>query len=130
VIAITYCGIWNERAYDVAWIKLLRRTLNRAGLAQVKLVAADEVRTWTIADQMAADPELRDAVQVIGTHFPAEFSACQMLPGGGSCVAAVAPDGKDFSIVVETMGAKSQVANNHCRTGVSNSDSRKSVCSW
>jgi galactosylceramidase len=67
---ISYCGIWNERMYDVAWIKLLRQTLNRAGLERVQIVAADEINKWTIADKMAKDPALRDAVQVIGTHYP------------------------------------------------------------
>jgi hypothetical protein len=67
---ISYCGIWNEKPYDVEWIKLLRQTLNRAGLQHVQIVAADEVNRWTIADRMAADPALRDAVQVIGTHYP------------------------------------------------------------
>ena len=69
-IDITYCGCWNEKAYDVEWIKLLRKTLNDAGLEEVKIVAADEINRWTIADKMAEDAELRDAVQVIGTHYP------------------------------------------------------------
>jgi galactosylceramidase len=202
---IRYCGIWNERPYDVAWIKLLRQTLNRAGLQSVQLVAADEVNKWTIAEKMAADGELRDAVQVVGTHYPKFKStetarsfgkpvwanedgpwngdwatglarsynrnyvigkmtktiiwspvtsyfdclplpgsglmranqpwsghyevqaavwitahttqfiqpgwkyldeACRMLPGGGSCVAAAAPDGRAFSVVIETKDAK------------------------
>lgn len=209
---ISYCGIWNERPYDVGWIKLLRQTLNQAGLESVQIVAADEVNKWTIADKMAKDPVLRDAVQVIGTHYPLLKStaaalssgkplwanedgpwsgrwaapsaycfglaqaynrnyvvgkmtksiiwspissyydifplpgsglmkanqpwsghyeiqpavwitahttqfiqpgwkylagdACALLPGGGSRVAAVSPDGKDISIVIETFGAK------------------------
>lgn len=69
-IDVSYCGIWNERPYDVEWIKLLRRTLDQAGLEKVQIVAADEVNKWTIAEKMAADPELRDAVQVVGTHYP------------------------------------------------------------
>jgi hypothetical protein len=186
--------------------------LNRNGLERVKIVAADEINAWTIADQMAKDPQLKDAVQVIGTHYPLYNStptarslgkpvwaseegtwsgnwaatagqcaglaqtynrnyvigkmtasivwspvtsyydifpiagsglmranqpwsghyevqpaiwltahttqfiqpgwkylggnACQMLPEGGSRVAAISPDGKDFSVVVETMDAK------------------------
>lgn len=210
-IDISYCGIWNERPYDAEWIKLLRRTLNKAGLENVQIVAADEVNKWTIADKMAGDPQLREAVQVIGTHYPrfdapaiahsfgkpvwssedgpwsgrwdasgvaagplmqlynrnyivgkmtktiiwspvtayydiltypgsglmranqpwsghyevqpgiwitahtTQFfqpgwkyldGACGFLWGGGSCVAAVAPDGKAFSVVVETLRAK------------------------
>jgi len=33
-------------------------------------------------------------------------SACGLLPGGGSHVAAVSPDGKNVSIVIETIGSK------------------------
>ncbi len=33
--------------------------------------------------------------------------ACRLLPGGGSVVALVSPDGRDVSVVVETVGAKS-----------------------
>ena len=177
----------------------------------MKIVAADEVAQWTIADHMAKDPELRAAVQVVGTHYPhchstpmarqfrqagvgqrrwtlerelgrpqravpgcpafnrnyaegkmtatiiwspitsyydilplpgsglmranqpwsghydvqpavwmtahtTQFiepgwkylggSACGLLQGGGSHVAAVSPEGQDFSVVVETIGAK------------------------
>jgi hypothetical protein len=209
---ISYCGIWNEKPYDTQWIKRLRRTLDHAGLQQVKIVAADEVNRWTIADKMASDLELREAVQIIGTHYPhfkstptaqslgkpvwaneegpwsgrwaasagqcfglapaynrnyvvgkmtksivwspitayydilplpgsglmkanqpwsghyevqpaiwitahtTQFiepdwkylagDACAVLPGGGSQIAAVSPDGSDFSLVVETFGAK------------------------
>jgi len=209
---IGYCGCWNEKPYDVQWLKLLRKTLNRSGLEGVKIVAADEINRWTIADRMAGDAELRDAVQVIGTHYPhfesppaarslgkplwagedgpwsgrwaaaarqcfglaqaysrnyvvgkmtktivwspitsyydilplggsglmkanepwsghyevqpaiwvtahtTQFiepgwkylggGACSLLPGGGSRVAAVSPGGRDFSVAVETMGAK------------------------
>ncbi len=209
---ISYCGVWNEKPYDTEWIKLLRKTLDKNGLRRVKIVAADEINHWTIADRMAKDPELRDAVQVVGTHYPhfqstpaarsfgkpvwanedgpwngnwaaaagqcgglaqacnrnyvlgkmsktivwspvtsyydilplpgsglmranqpwsghydvqpavwitahtTQFiepgwkylggSACGMLPGGGSHVAAVSADGKSLSVVIETIGAK------------------------
>lgn len=210
---ISYCGIWNEKPYDTEWIKLLRKTLDKRGLEHVKIVAADELGKWTIADRMAEDAELRHAVQVIGKHYPhcrstplaqslgkplwanedgpwsgnwaasragqcaglpqtfnrnyvggkltktiiwspitsyydvlplpgsglmranqpwsghydvqpavwmtahtTQFiepgwkylggSACGLLPGGGSHVTAVSPDGKSLSVVIETFGAK------------------------
>ncbi len=67
---ISYCGIWNEKPYDIGWIKLLRKTLDRSGLECVKVVAADEINQWTIAEHMAKDRGLRDAVQVVGAHYP------------------------------------------------------------
>ena len=84
-LEISYCGIWNERKYDVEWIKLLRQTLNRAGLERVQIVAADEINKWTIADKMAADPVLRDAVQVVGTHYPKCKSTPVALSFGQPC---------------------------------------------
>ena len=33
-------------------------------------------------------------------------SACLLLPGVGSCVALAAPDGRDYSIIIETSKAK------------------------
>jgi len=33
-------------------------------------------------------------------------AGCLLLSGGGSCVALVAPNGRDFSIIIETSGAK------------------------
>ena len=210
---ISYCGGWNERKHNPEWFKMLRKTLDAAGLKQVKIVAADEVGQWGVADAMQKDAAFRDAVQVIGTHYPQykstpaarslgkplwasedgpwlgswagtagvcpggltpaynrnyviggmtktiiwspissyydilplpgsglmkanqpwsghyevqpaiwitahttqfiepgwkymDSNACAMLSGGGSHVAAVSPDGKEFSVVIETMGAK------------------------
>lgn len=216
---ISYCGIWNEKHYDIEWIKLLRRTLNRNGLERVQIVAADQTPgngdpdIWRLARELPADRELANAVAVIGAHYPKFTStetaknsgkrlwssedgpwsgkwgvttspcaglpqaynrnyvlgkmtktviwspiscyynnlplpgsgmmqanepwsghyevqpaiwltahttqfiepgwkylagdACRMLPGGGSQVAAVSPDGQKLSVVIETMGAKS-----------------------
>lgn len=66
---IAYIGIWNETAYDPNWIKLLRKTLDRNDLADVKIVGADQTNTWKIVDQMNADPELAKAVAVVGVHY-------------------------------------------------------------
>ncbi len=67
-LKIDYTGIWNEREYDKEWIKLLRRTLDRNGLKEVKIIAAD-VFDWKLADEMAIDPELDDAIYAIGLHY-------------------------------------------------------------
>jgi galactosylceramidase len=69
-LQMDYVGIWNERAYDTAWIKLLRKTLDRNDLKSVKIVAADEITTWTIADKMKDDSELAAAIDVVGVHYP------------------------------------------------------------
>jgi hypothetical protein len=69
-LQMDYVGVWNERAYDTAWIKLLRKTLDRSGLQSVKIVAADEINAWTIVDKMKNDLELARAIDVVGVHYP------------------------------------------------------------
>ena len=70
-VDINYCGIWNETPHNRDWIKLLRRTLDRVGLARVQIVASDQVGQdpWRIAREMSADPELTSAVRVVGAHY-------------------------------------------------------------
>ncbi len=69
---IDYCGIWNETPHDVAWIKLLRRTLNRSGLSAVRVIACDdyELGGWRIVNELAHDAELSRAVYAVGVHYP------------------------------------------------------------
>jgi O-Glycosyl hydrolase len=66
---IDYVGIWNETPYNTQWIKTLSKELKRNSLS-AKIVAADEVCSWNIAEDMKNDPELMAAVDVIGTHYP------------------------------------------------------------
>lgn len=72
-LTIDYCGIWNETPYDVGWIKVLRRTLDEAGLRHVKIVAADQTPDiappWKIAEDILADGALAAAVHTIGAHY-------------------------------------------------------------
>ena len=66
---IDFCGVWNESGYDVAWIKLLRKTLDRRGLARIGIVA-DDGSDWRIAEDVVRDPELKKAVYAVGNHYP------------------------------------------------------------
>ncbi len=68
-LEINYVGIWNEANYDVGYIKLLRKTLDAAGLS-TKIVAADLYENqWKITDDLDADPVLKQAVFAIGVHY-------------------------------------------------------------
>ena len=69
-VDIDFCGVWNETLYDTSWIKLLRATLDRRGLSRVGIVAADEIYPWTIANALERDEALKNAVRVVGTHYP------------------------------------------------------------
>lgn len=80
-----YQGIWNETRYDVEWIKLLRRTLDRAGLSGVKIAAADQAEDplkWKIAEDAAKDPELERALYAYGDHYAAYLSSAQARRSG------------------------------------------------
>uniref|UniRef100_A0A8C0FGB5 Galactocerebrosidase n=1 Tax=Bubo bubo TaxID=30461 RepID=A0A8C0FGB5_BUBBB len=66
---IDYVGIWNERAFSSKYIKLLRYTLDKHDLQQVRIIASD--RLWEpISFVLLLDSELRGVVDVIGAHYP------------------------------------------------------------
>ncbi|KAB0342867.1 hypothetical protein FD754_019793 [Muntiacus muntjak] len=66
---IDYIGIWNERAFDINYIKVLRRMLNHQGLQHVKIIASDNL--WEpISASVLLDPELLKVIDVIGAHYP------------------------------------------------------------
>lgn len=70
-LTMNYQGIRNEAGYKVPWIKTLRKTLDKNGLQDVKLVAADDPGDveWKIVKDMLADPELNKAVDVAAVHY-------------------------------------------------------------
>ncbi len=64
----------NERDLDPVWIKYLALRLYAEAdcpydFAAIKIVAADEDNSWRIADLMAADEELRSAIDIVGSHY-------------------------------------------------------------
>jgi galactosylceramidase len=69
---INYCGIWNETAHDVPWIKLLRKTLDGHGLSALRIIACDdfELGGWLIVNELAKDAELKKAIYAVGVHYP------------------------------------------------------------
>jgi hypothetical protein len=71
---IAYAGAWNERAFDIPYIKELHRQLKAGDLA-TGIVCCDEYAgqgagQWSIAEEMLKDPELAAAISVIGAHYP------------------------------------------------------------
>ena len=64
----------NERGVDAEWIKYIARRMKTEkdcpyDFSAIKIVAADEENSWWIAENMANDEELRNAVDVIGSHY-------------------------------------------------------------
>jgi O-glycosyl hydrolase len=78
-VDVNYVGIWNETRYDKAWIKSLNEAVvrnNAAHKLDTRIVAADEwLDPWHIADDMSADPGLLAAVDVIGAHYPKQYTS-------------------------------------------------------
>ncbi|KAK3542420.1 hypothetical protein QTP86_025920 [Hemibagrus guttatus] len=77
---INYIGVWNERNFDSKYIQVLRDTLDRAGLSNVGIIAADG--NWDISSAMLVDPYLNDAVEVIGVHYPGTTTVKEALLTG------------------------------------------------
>ncbi|XP_049626524.1 galactocerebrosidase [Suncus etruscus] len=70
---INYVGIWNERAFNADYIKVLRKMLDYQGLHHVKIIASDNL--WEpISFAMLFDQKLHQAIEVIGAHYPGTSS--------------------------------------------------------
>jgi O-glycosyl hydrolase len=73
-LEISYAGPWNEKVYDIPFMKELHRRFNQEHL-KTKIVCCDEYPgegkgQWSIADEMLKDPELANDIAVIGVHYP------------------------------------------------------------
>ncbi|MFI1092595.1 galactosylceramidase [Streptomyces sp. NPDC020917] len=68
----SYMGGWNEKGgWNAAWWKDLRASLDQHGFSSVKLVAADQVSSFSdVSGAMAKDADFAKAVSVIGEHYP------------------------------------------------------------
>lgn len=71
---IRYAGLWNEKVYNLAYLKELHRQLVENHLATM-IVCCDEypgegAGQWAIADAMLKDPEIARDVAAIGVHYP------------------------------------------------------------
>jgi hypothetical protein len=64
---------WNERAYNIPYLKTLRATLDASGFNSTLIVAPDS--GWSIAKDILSDPELAAAVHGIGAHYPGMYSS-------------------------------------------------------
>ncbi len=72
-------GDQNENSYNASWIESLRTAMNTAGYGSTQIVGGDEFG-WSIADTMASDTALDNAVGVVGSHYP-----CSYLSSMTSC---------------------------------------------
>jgi hypothetical protein len=90
-VDVNYIGIWNETRYDRMWIKSLKKAVLKNNMSHglnTRIVAADAVNDWQLANDMNADPALLAAGDVLGVHYPAYRSTptAQNLKRGNSYV--------------------------------------------
>lgn len=69
----------NERAHNVNWIKYFAKRLKAEtdcpyDYAAIKIVTGEEVCTWGFAENMKDDAELRDLIDIIGSHYTSSSS--------------------------------------------------------
>jgi len=82
-LEINYTGIWNEKPYDLDWIKLLRKTLDANGLRSVGIIAADQCAALEkFPEDINRDPALKSAILGIGVHYPRAQSSAAALASG------------------------------------------------
>ncbi|XP_063446455.1 galactocerebrosidase-like [Mytilus trossulus] len=95
---INFVGIWNELAYSIEYIKTLRRLLDQNGFHDVKIVAVDG--GFEIINDMLKDPELSDAIEYIGVHYPGTQSTVAAHKTGKQLWSS-----EDFSTFNDNIGA-------------------------
>ncbi|XP_072130612.1 galactocerebrosidase isoform X1 [Mobula birostris] len=94
---IDYVGIWNERHFDKKYIMVLRQLLDKVGVKDVGIIAADG--NWGIADDLIVDPYLSDAVEIIGAHYPGTISSSNARKTGKKLWSS-----EDYSTVNNNVG--------------------------
>ncbi|WP_329173101.1 ricin-type beta-trefoil lectin domain protein [Streptomyces sp. NBC_01477] len=88
-LTIDYIGGWNERGYNKTWYENLHSALATAGLA-TKVVGADD--SWAVADDMVADTAFKNAIDVVGMHYPCGWLSAQTsCPSSANAVATGKP---------------------------------------
>ena len=66
-LTIDYIGGWNERGYNKAFYENLKSALKANGLSTL-VVGADS--DWSVAAAMASDSTFKNAIDIVGVHYP------------------------------------------------------------
>ncbi len=69
-LRINYLGGWNERGFNTGWYEAFRKSLDRAGLGSIQIIA-DDSWAWNAASAAANDTKFRDSFNIVGVHYPA-----------------------------------------------------------
>lgn len=96
-LTIDYVGIWNERHYDITYIKTLRKMLDERGFSQTLIIGADE--SWEIAVDIEKDLDLASTIHAIGCHYPGTKSSAEAQRTGKALWAS-----EDYSTYNDQVG--------------------------
>eukprot|EP01064_Diplonema_japonicum_P022994 TRINITY_DN3336_c1_g1_i1.p1 TRINITY_DN3336_c1_g1~~TRINITY_DN3336_c1_g1_i1.p1 ORF type:complete len:825 (+),score=228.69 TRINITY_DN3336_c1_g1_i1:51-2477(+) len=69
---IDYIGIWNERSSSASYAQSLRDTFAQNGFGDIKIVAKDGGAD--ICTTLQQDPAYAKTVDIIGLHYPSDYS--------------------------------------------------------
>ncbi|KAH9500901.1 hypothetical protein Btru_069154 [Bulinus truncatus] len=72
-LTIDFIGVWNERDYNIDYVKTLRNLLNSRGFQNVLIIASDN--NWDIAKDIVKDSEFSNAIHALGAHYPGTWSS-------------------------------------------------------
>ena len=98
-ILVDYVGIWNERNYDITFVKVLKSVLAQDVLtAHIQIVAADD--SWDVSRDILKDPSFADAVDIIGCHYPGTYTTSASLKTGKPLWSS-----EDYSTFNDNVGA-------------------------
>ncbi|XP_064631565.1 galactocerebrosidase-like [Lineus longissimus] len=97
-LTIDYLGVWNEKPYNVTYIKTLRKLLDDNSQKQVKLVVADS--DWSVSEDVMKDKEFGDVVDFIGVHYPGMTSTTDAKKTGKQLWSS-----EDYSTFNDDVGA-------------------------
>ncbi|CAG5125620.1 unnamed protein product [Candidula unifasciata] len=97
-LTIDYIGIWNEKQYDITYIKSLRSVLDQRGFQDVLIIAADE--KWEISADIKKDTDLAKIVHAVGCHYPGTLSSNDAVSTGKKLWAS-----EDYSTFNDEIGA-------------------------
>ena len=77
-ISVDYVGIWNERNYDITFVKVLKNVLAQDVItANVQIVAADG--SWSVSKDILHDESFAAAVSIIGCHYPGTTTTAESI---------------------------------------------------
>jgi len=80
-VSVDYVGIWNERDYDITFVKVLKSVLAQDVLtAGIQIVVADG--SWDVSNDVIGDQSFAAAVDVIGCHYPGTITTADSVKTG------------------------------------------------